>query len=74
MIRELTAEGIVFATSSTGFANRAVTLARIFTDTYTGIAPASVAGFLLAQLIAGIVAVPVARLLFPRHRAQRAAV
>lgn len=56
---------IIFATSSTGFANPAVTIARMFTDTYTGIAPASVAPFLAVQLVAGLVAVPVARLLFP---------
>jgi glycerol uptake facilitator-like aquaporin len=56
---------IVFATSSTGFANPALTLDRIFTDSYTGIAPASVAGFLAAQLVAGVVAVPVAKFLYP---------
>lgn len=54
---------IVFATSSTGFANPAVTVSRIFTDTYTGIAPASVWGFLVAQLAAALLAVPVATLL-----------
>jgi glycerol uptake facilitator-like aquaporin len=63
---------IVFATSSAGFANPAVTLARMFTDTYTGIAPASVAGFLAAQLIAGILAASAARLLFPDYVPQRA--
>lgn len=56
---------IVFATSSTGFANPAVTIARVFTDSYTGIAPASVVGFLTAQLLAGFAAAPVASLLFP---------
>ena len=38
-------------TSSTSFANPAVTIARMFTDTFAGIAPASVAPFILAQLI-----------------------
>jgi glycerol uptake facilitator-like aquaporin len=56
---------VVFATSSTGFANPAVTLSRALTDTYTGIAAASVPGFVIAQLAAGILCVPVARLLFP---------
>ncbi|MFC4011797.1 aquaporin [Nonomuraea purpurea] len=37
-------------TSSTSFANPAVTLGRTFTDTFTGIAPASAPGFIVAQL------------------------
>ncbi|MEQ4720923.1 aquaporin [Nonomuraea sp. B19D2] len=37
-------------TSSTSFANPAVTLGRAFTDTFAGIAPASVPGFIVAQL------------------------
>lgn len=57
---------IVFATSSTGFANPAVTVSRIFTDTFTGIAPASAWGFLAAQLAAALLAVPVAALLYAR--------
>jgi glycerol uptake facilitator-like aquaporin len=39
-------------TSSTSFANPAVTLARSLTDSFTGIRPADVAGFLAAQLMA----------------------
>ncbi len=39
-------------TSSTSFANPAVTLARSLTDSFTGIAPANVAGFIMAQLLA----------------------
>ena len=38
-------------TSSTSFANPAVTVGRIFSDTFAGIAPASVPGFIVAQLI-----------------------
>lgn len=38
-------------TSSTSFANPAVTLARLFTDTFSGIAPASVPAFLCAQAV-----------------------
>ncbi|MGP3534414.1 MIP/aquaporin family protein [Microbacterium sp. RD1] len=38
-------------TSSTSFANPAVTIARMFTDTFAGIAPGSVAPFVLAQLV-----------------------
>lgn len=43
-----------FFTSSTSFANPAVTLARGFTDTFSGIAPSSIAGFILAQLIGAL--------------------
>ena len=56
---------IVFATSSTGFANPAVTIARVFTDTYIGIAPGSVVGFLIAQVAAGVFAARVARMFSP---------
>jgi glycerol uptake facilitator-like aquaporin len=41
-----------FFTASTSFANPAVTVGRIFTDSFAGIAPASVLGFIGAQLIA----------------------
>ncbi|MFJ9247736.1 aquaporin [Streptomyces sp. NPDC101776] len=40
-------------TSSTAFANPAVTIGRAFTDTFAGIAPASVAPFIAAQLLGG---------------------
>lgn len=40
-----------FFTSSTSFANPAVTIARAFTDTFSGIAPGSVGSFIVAQLI-----------------------
>ena len=43
-------------TSSTSFANPAVTVARIFTDTFTGISPASVFNFIIGQLIGSFVA------------------
>lgn len=39
-------------TASTSFANPAVTLARAFTDTFTGIRPGDVPGFVAAQLVA----------------------
>jgi glycerol uptake facilitator-like aquaporin len=47
----------VFATVSTGFLNPASTVARTFTDTYTGIAPSNATGFVVAQLIGGLLAV-----------------
>ena len=44
--------GAYWFTSSTSFANPAVTIARIFTDTFSGIAPHSAPLFILAQLLA----------------------
>ena len=41
-------------TSSTSFANPAVTLARGFTDTFSGIALRSITGFMLAQLLGAL--------------------
>lgn len=45
-----------FFTSSTSFANPAITIARSFTDTYTGIDPANIIGFIFAQLIGAYLA------------------
>ena len=42
--------GAYFFTSSTSFANPAVTIARMFSDTFAGIAPASAPGFIIMQL------------------------
>ncbi|MET3173626.1 UNVERIFIED_ORG: glycerol uptake facilitator-like aquaporin [Arthrobacter sp. UYCu721] len=52
-------------TSSASFANPAVTVGRIFSDTFAGIAPASVPGFVLAQLIGAAVGVGLLAILFP---------
>ncbi|ATZ29036.1 Aquaporin Z [Streptomyces lavendulae subsp. lavendulae] len=41
-------------TSSTSFANPAVTIGRTFTDTFAGIAPASLLPFITAQLLGGV--------------------
>jgi len=51
-------------TSSTSFANPAVTVARMLSDTFAGIAPASVPMFVLMQLFGGVLAVGLVRLLF----------
>jgi glycerol uptake facilitator-like aquaporin len=40
-----------FFTSSTSFANPAITIGRVFSDTFAGIAPISVLPFIVAQLI-----------------------
>ena len=50
-------------TSSTSFANPAITIARSLTNTFAGIAPSHVLGFIGAQLIGALMAIPVARLL-----------
>jgi glycerol uptake facilitator-like aquaporin len=52
-------------TSSTSFANPAVTVGRTLTDTFAGIAPASVPAFVLMQLIGGGFAVALALYLLP---------
>jgi glycerol uptake facilitator-like aquaporin len=48
-------------TSSTSFANPAITIARSLSNTFAGIAPAHVPGFIVAQLIGALAAIPVAR-------------
>jgi glycerol uptake facilitator-like aquaporin len=52
-------------TSSTSFANPAVTVGRTLTNTFAGIRPSSVPGFVLAQMVAGLVAVALVRLRSP---------
>jgi arsenate reductase len=52
-------------TSSTSFANPAITIGRIFSDTFAGIAPASAPAFILAQMVGGVVAIAVIRALYP---------
>lgn len=52
-------------TSSTSFANPAVTIGRIVSDTFAGIAPISVGPFIAAQLLGGVLGVAATRFLFP---------
>jgi arsenate reductase len=54
-----------FFTSSTSFANPAITIGRTFSDTFAGIAPASVPAFIVAQLVGGAVAIGLIRALYP---------
>ena len=54
-----------FFTSSTSFANPAISVGRMFSDTFAGIAPASVPAFVVAQLVGGVVAIGVMRVLYP---------
>src|SRR5438270_7281062 len=55
-----------FFTSSTSFANPAISVGRMFSNTFAGIAPASVPGFILAQLVGTGVAVIAIRTLYPQ--------
>ncbi|MDI2036375.1 aquaporin [Paenarthrobacter nitroguajacolicus] len=52
-------------TSSTSFANPAVTIARTITDTFAGIAPISAPGFIAAQLAGGVLGLILLRFLYP---------
>jgi glycerol uptake facilitator-like aquaporin len=53
-------------TSSTSFANPAVTIARMFSNTFAGIQPASVPIFLLAQLVGGALGYGLSRAMYQR--------
>lgn len=64
----------IYFTSSAAFANPAVTVARMFTDTYTGIAPRGVAAFIAAQLVGAGVATITIRWLFHPDAAEAAEV
>jgi arsenate reductase len=54
-----------FFTSSASFANPAISVGRTFSDTFAGIAPASVPGFIAAQLAGGACAILAIRALYP---------
>ena len=62
-----------FFTSSTSFANPAISVGRMFSDTFAGIAPASVPAFIVAQLAGGLVAVGVIHVLYPDISPEEAA-
>lgn len=57
--------GAYFFTSSTAFANPAVTMARALSDTFAGIAPGSVPAFVLAELGGALLALGAVRALYP---------
>lgn len=52
-------------TSSTSFANPAVTIGRAFTDTFAGIQPGSVPGFVIAQLVGAAIGLGLVLVLYP---------
>jgi glycerol uptake facilitator-like aquaporin len=54
-----------FFTSSASFANPAISVGRMFSDTFAGIAPTSVPGYVVAQLVGGVCAILAIRALYP---------
>ena len=54
-----------FFTSSTSFANPAITFGRMFSNTFAGIAPASVPSFAVAQIVGGAAAILTIWALYP---------
>jgi glycerol uptake facilitator-like aquaporin len=59
-------------TSSTSFANPAVTVGRVFSNTFAGIAPGSVPGFVGAQMVGGAFGIALVHVLYPaRTRAEQ---
>ena len=54
-----------FFTSSTSFANPAITVGRMFSNSFAGIAPSSAPLFVLAQVVGGLVGFVLVRILYP---------
>ena len=52
-------------TSSTSFANPAVTVGRMFSDTFSGIAPGSAPGFIAAQIVGTLIGLALVVVLYP---------
>jgi glycerol uptake facilitator-like aquaporin len=52
-------------TSSTSFANPAVTIGRVFSDTFAGIAPSSAPGFIAAQIVGALIGLALVITLYP---------
>ncbi|HEU4808100.1 MAG TPA: MIP/aquaporin family protein [Homoserinimonas sp.] len=57
-----------FFTASTSFANPAITVGRMFSDSFAGIAPSSSLGFITAELIGGVVGLLLVRYFYPGSR------
>jgi arsenate reductase len=54
-----------FFTSSTSFANPAITIGRMFSDTFAGIAPGSAAGYIVAEVAGGVLGFLLIKVLYP---------
>ena len=57
--------GAYFFTSSTSFANPAIAVGRMFSNTFAGIAPGSVPGYVVAEILGGIAAIVIIKVLYP---------
>ena len=57
--------GAYWFTSSTSFANPAVDFARSLSDSFAGIKPSSIPGFLIAQIVGGLLAYALVKVLYP---------
>ncbi len=62
-----------FFTSSTSFANPAISIGRMFSNTFAGIAPSSVPGYIAAQIVGGFAAIALLRVLYPDVTPEEAA-
>jgi glycerol uptake facilitator-like aquaporin len=62
-----------FFTSSTSFANPAITIGRMFSNTFAGIAPSSAPSFIAAQMVGGALAIVVIKLLYSNIAQEEAA-
>jgi glycerol uptake facilitator-like aquaporin len=60
--------GAYWFTSSTSFANPAVTTGRMLSNTFAGIAPSSAPMFIAMQLLGAVIAFGLVRLFYPDHR------
>lgn len=62
-----------FFTSSTSFANPAITVGRMFSNTFAGIAPGAAPGYIGAQIVGGVLALVIVHILYPDMTPQAAA-
>ena len=62
-----------FFTSSTSFANPAITIGRMFSNTFAGIAPSSAPSYIGAQVVGGLVAIGAIKALYPNMSPAEAA-
>jgi len=60
-----------YFTASTSFANPAITIGRMFSDTFAGIAPSSAPAYIAAQLVGGAIGIALAAWLIPAHKSTR---
>jgi len=61
-----------FFTSSTSFANPAITVGRMFSNTFAGIAPSSAPSFIAAKVVGGVVAIGLILVLYPNMTSEQA--